>query len=357
MIQRQTFNKVIIALASFSSLFSWWIVQRAVTLNSSSDWTIVAVGLSVVLISISLIIVLVKNPATAELAVFCSLAASFPFAFQISHAISIIIAVLFATVAVRRIRRDFELNVKIDIWKSLRMGKGFLLGAFSLVLASQYYTDALKNIENKQLPRIEVGQTGGKIAMQIISSFNPSFEALRNEEMTVDDFILQSWEKQKEASFIQENDNLSEALIEQQLEKNGISLEQREILRSQAQEQIRQVQKGITDDNKELMLSEGRRQFSEMLGRDIVGTEKMSQVFSGIVDKKINDFFSPNPQFPERAKAYPMLVSTLLFFTMLSLTSVLWWLVVAIVAGIFAILKKIGVVKISWTTVEAETIE
>ena len=357
MIQRQTFNKIIITLASFSSLFSWWIVQRAVTSNSSSDWTIAAIGLSVVFISISLIIVLVKNPATAELVVFCSLAASFPFAFQISHAITVIIAILFAIVAVRRIRRDFELNVKIDIWKSLRMGKGFLLGAFSLVLASQYYADALKNIENKQLPHIEVGQTGGKIAMQIISSFNPGFAALQDEEITVDDFILESWEKQKQDGAVPGGDSTEQAFIEQQLDKNGVPSEEREILRLQAQERLKQMRDGMTEDNRDLILSEGRKQFSEMLGREIAGTEKMSEVFSGIVDKKINDFFSPNPQFPERAKAYPMLVSILLFLTMLSLTSILWWLVVAIVAGIFEIKKKIGVVKISWTTVEAETIE
>lgn len=344
-------------LASFSSLFSWWIVQRAVTLNSSSDWTIAAIGLSVVLISISMIMILVKNSAVAELMVFCSLVASLPFAFQISHAIAIIIAVLFATVAVRRIRRDFELNVKIDIWKSLRMGKGFLLGAFSLVLASQYYTDALKNIENKQLPRIEVGQTGGKIAMQVISSFNPGFAALQDEEITVDEFIMESWEKQKREDVTQDADIATQVLIDEQLDRSGALPEEREILRAQAQERLKHMRDGMTEDNKELVLSEGRKQFSEMLGRQIMGTEKMSEVFSGIVDKKINDFFSPNPQFPERAKAYPMLVSILLFFSMLSLTSVLWWLVVAIVAGIFAILKKIGVVKISWTTVEAETIE
>lgn len=357
MIQKKTLNRIIITLSSVVAIFSWWSADHAAAVGGL-QWLYVSItAFSILFVLLSLAIILLKNVATAEMLVFFTILACMLFTLHLSQLAIVVIASFFALTAVHRIRRDLELNVRIDIWKSLRMGKTFFLCAFSLLIAGQYYVNVLENNANKGVPNLDIGHVGGKITMQILSSFNPSFASLKNEEITVDDFIAESWQNQKDLLKEEGDNELSDALIEQQMEKNNIPVEQRDVLRSDTQNKLNQMRAAMVDDNETLALVEGRKQFAEMVGHDIRGDEKIADVFTGIMNKKINDFFTPNPQLPERAKTYPLFVSIILFISVFSMSSIAWWFAVAITVGIFRLLVRIGAVKVNTISVKAEIIE
>jgi hypothetical protein len=339
------------------AIFSWWSADHASAVEGLQWLYISMAAFSFLFVLLSLAIILLKNVATAELLVFFAILASMPFTLHLSQLAIVVIASFFALTAVHRIRRDLELNVRIDIWKSLRMGKTFFICAFSLLIAGQYYVNVLENSANKGVPDLDIGHVGGKMTMQILSSFNPSFASLKKEDITVDDFIMESWQNQKSLLKEDGNNNLSDALIDQQMEKSDVPVEQRDALRNDTRNRLNQVRAAMVDDNETLALVEGRKQFAEMVGHDIKGDEKIADVFTGIINKKINDFFAPNPQLPERAKAYPFFVSIILFISVFSLSSIAWWFAVAITVGIFRLLVRTGAVIVNTISVKAEIIE
>lgn len=357
MIQKKTLNKIVITLSSIVAIFSWWSTDHAAAVGGLQWLYISMAAFSVLFVLLSLAIILLKNVATAEMLVFFAILSCMPFTLKLSQLAIVVISSFFALTAVHRIRRDLELNVKIDIWKSLRMGKTFFLCAFSLLIAGQYYVNVLENSAIKGVPSLDIGHAGGKITMQILSSFNPSFASLKNEDITVDDFVTESWQNQKSLLKEEEGEELSNILIDQQMEKNNIPIEQRDALRNDTQNRLDQVRAAMADDNEALALIEGRKQFAEMVGHEVKGDEKIADVFTGIINKKINDFFTPDPQLPERVSAYPLFVSIILFISVFSMSSIVWWFAVSITVGIFRLLVRIGAVTINTISVKAEIIE
>lgn len=163
--------------------------------------------------------------------------------------------------------------------------------------------------------------------------------------ITVDQFIAQNQQEQLERTVSQsELDGYLGAAASEE-EKERIK---QEIL-GQAKSQL-EIQNSM-------LFEEGRKKFSEMSGTEIDGSEKLSDVFSEIINSKINDYFQPEASGNGLSKFLPIFVSLFLFLTIVSIGYFAAFFLIYLMSLIFYLLKKSGAIKITKVQTEAETME
>lgn len=249
-----------------------------------------------------------------------------------------------------------ELNVKVDLTKSLAMGRRFFIVAFVIVISGQYFFSIQKIDGEKRIPAFETGEITGRFTLKMMSLFNPTFKGVEKQDITVDEFILQAQKNQEIG--IQEGDiDLQTEKMIQQKVGNDIPLEQKEELKKQAREKVVAMQKDLSQNSSELVLIEGRKQLSQMVGRQLSGTEKMSEIFSGFIDKKINDYFKPVVAGEEKSKVLPALFAIVLALTIWPMGSFLSYFLILLAALVFWLFVRFGVVRITKIPIEMEIIE
>jgi len=107
----------------------------------------------------------------------------------------------------------------------------------------------------------------------------------------------------------------------------------------------------------QLVVQEGRNKFSEIAGTQLVGNEKVSDVLSSIVNRRINQFLGSGLSDSQQSSPLPFIMAIGLFLTVLplgSLLSTLWLLMIELVIWIFIKSKLITIAKVP---VEMEIIE
>lgn len=320
------------------AFFAWLSVRDAVILPDSSIWGVPIFLFSTYVILICLSSILFRDLILLELMLIGSLALSLIFAFAWLQLGAVLLGGYLVFIASRKIREDMELNIKINTWKSLQVGKSYLLIALSLVIAMQYYIVINNFSGEKKVPHFDVSFITKKIAIPFIAKVNPQFRALEDESLTVDQFILQSQENalQKTAALSAEN----EKLLDDSLPSNLTSV-QKEALKKQALEEFSGAQSKLVEKNKNLILLNGRTQFSDLAGVPIMGSEKISDLFTGLVSNKIDNYFNPKVEGEKKNTTFSMILAAVLFLTIYPLGSVLsisWFALVIFV--IFVLLKS-----------------
>jgi hypothetical protein len=132
---------------------------------------------------------------------------------------------------------------------------------------------------------------------------------------------------------------------------------QKEELKRQAQRNFSDAKDSMSKKNQELILSVGRKQLSDMIGQPVNGNEKISDIFAGLINKKLNDYFRSPIGENGKTSAFPLILAVILFLTIYPIGGVLsigWFLVVKL---IFKVLLKFNVVNIKRIPVEKEIME
>ena len=93
-----------------------------------------------------------------------------------------------------------------------------------------------------------------------------------------------------------------------------------------------------------------------MVGQNITGNEKIADVFAGLIDKKINDFFQPKITGDLHSSLYSYIVAVILFLTIWPLGTIMAFLWFLIVILVFKIFVYTGLVEIKTVTVQREMI-
>ena len=309
---RKILSIILASLAMLLACLSWWSVGRAIQSANSFTWATAVSCFSLLFIVLSLSMVLIREILSVELLLIGVAAASFFFVFVFWQLAFVLLGLVFLFWGMKRVRRDMELNVKIDLWKSLQMGRSLLIIGFAIVITSQYYFTIQKADGPKIVPHFETGSLVGTLSTKIMAFVNPDFKALQQNGITVDEFILQT-----------------------------------------QQNQTGNVPGAYTD----LVLQQGRAQLSQMTGENLNGSEKMSDVFSGFIDKKIDDYFSPSVENPNASKALPFIMSAILFFTIWPIGSFVSIFLILIAWLIFLVFVRLGFVTIRKIPVEMEVLE
>ena len=334
------------------AFFSWLSIKNAVVIPDSSTWLVPGILFSIYFILVCLNSLLFRNVLLLELVLVSSLIFSLLFAFSWLQVGAIFLGAYFIFLASRKMRNDMDLNIKINIWKSLQTGRSYLLIAFSLMITMQYFVVINNFGGEKKVPHLDVSFVTKKIAIPFISSISPQFKMLKDDSSTVDQFILQSQKNLfNDNSLSSENEELINSKIPENL-----TPAEKEALKTQAIKSFADAQSQLSQENRELILSSGRRQFSEMTGVAIIGNEKISDVFTGLVSHKIDTYFNQEVSAGGKEYVFSMILAVVLFLTIYPLGSLLsiFWL--AIVELIFFILLKLKLLKIEIITVSKESL-
>ena len=323
---------LILLLLVFSYLL-WRSVDRAIFVEEASVWKAPIAWTSLFFFTLTLSIFLIKERTAYLLAIVFSILMGFVFSFSGFHLLILILAIILVLVAEGKMRDDFLERLKINLGKNIRVGSTFVILALSLAIASQYYFQTKDLATEKYLPRFEVGRQTSGLVLKVVSNFMPQARDLGDPEMTVDQFLLNLYKKQN-----------SNSLLEAQLK----SLSPAERLLAE---------KVMNSAEENPVLSEGRKKLTQLALRNVSGSEKISDVFSEIVNKKISGYFMPNLKGEEGSSVFSAIVAAVLFLTVYSLGSFLRLFWIPLIKIIFFIFKKSGLITVVNIPAEKEIIE
>ena len=333
--------------------FSWFSVYNIPKLSGLDAWILSIIFFSLYVISMCLAAILVRQEVAMEIVIFVSFFLSLIFAFSLWHFIVIMLSILLMLAALRNIRKDLDLNIKVDLWKSLYTGKFKMILALVLIISSQYFFMINGTNGQKFVPKLDFSSVTSRLIQPILVMLNPNFKSVQKDGLTVDQFIIQS--QQKNTDDAVSNQSLMEEMVDQQIPKN-LPAEQQTTLKQQALQQIADSKNQLSQKNNELVLQEGREQLSQMVGHNMDGDEKIADVFAGLIDKKLNDFFQPRISGDSQSSSYSYILTAILFLTIwpLALIMSLFWFTIVLVA--FKLFICLGLVEITTVTVQREMI-
>lgn len=311
---------------------SWMTVDWAINIPTSSTWLIPMVYCLLFFIALALGAILIKNKTILFLALAVSFLGSLYFAFSFWHALILIFCFFLALAGIERISSDFNHNIKFSITKSVRTGKTLIILALSIAITSQYYAEVRNTDKVNIIPKFEMGE----VVNQILPMIYPDLKNNIEDDLTVDEFILEM-SKQNADSFLQDT-----------LENSGASSKNLGINETQMAQ--------IIESNQDKIIDQQRKSFAKIAGIPLSGEEKISDVFSEMINNRISEFFSPSLQ-KNSLPILPWIASLILFLTVVSLGSLFGSLAGYLVAFIFWLMRKANLVKVSKVMVEMEVIE
>ena len=338
-------------LSAFGTFFS---VYRAIKIVDSSTWLVPMIWVSLFVISICLASIFVRQKLEIEIVVAISFLLSLIFAFSLWHFVILIFCLLLVLSGLRNIRSDLDLNVKISLWKSLYTGKFKLIFAISLLICSQYFF-IVKNMGTQvKVPKFDISGVSEKLVGPILGFVNPNFAAASAQNLTVDQFIVQS-QQGSSNQFSTSDNSIEQQSIDDQIPQN-LPDDQKLALEQQAMAQYSGAKNQVTQKNSQLVLQEGRLQLSNEVGQPLNGSEKISTVFANLINNRISSFFNPGISGNSQSALFPFILSLVLMLTIWpigSVLSLLWFLIIVLVFKIFVCY---GLVEIRKITVEREMI-
>ena len=323
---------IIVGLGVVFGVASWLSVERAINVENSSTWLVPAIWFSLFYIVLALGAIVVKDKVILIPFLAVGFFSSLIFTFSFWHIALLVFSFLFVFLAVERIAKDTKLNIKLDITKSVHTGKTMLILALSIAITSQYYFELKNTNKINIIPKFETSDA----VSQILPMMYPDLKEDEKSDLTVDEFILEMSKKGADGMLgnILESQGLNEKNI-------GVSEDQ---------------MKKIIESDQDMILTEGRENFSQIAGIHLTGQEKIADVFSQMINNKINEFFSRN--FKEDNLPFlPFIASVILFLTVASIGSFLGSIAGYLTAFIFWLLRKIKLIQISKVMVEVEIVE
>ncbi len=353
---RKKIELILGSLTIVCAFFSWWSVAQILKVAGASSWTTSIIFFMLLWVFICLDIALFEDIVFLELLLFGSLLLGIIFTGSFWHIAGVFISGYFLFLASRKIRRDFELNVKIDFLKSLRSGKVLMILAISLAISAQYFSYVSQLNGQILIPRIETSGISGKIVPKILSLIEPNFKVLENENLTIDDLILQIQKSQSLNQDSQVTNSSIAQIVQQEMENQNISPNSREQFTAQVGNQLNTLNARIKNDEQAVIMKESRQQLSTLVGREVQGSEKASDVISQLIAKKIENIFTPNIIGKQRSSSIAIVLAGILFFTVFSIGSLLSVVSFLLSWMIFSNLVRFGLVVIKTVTVEKEVI-
>lgn len=328
---------ILLAALITVSFFAFWSVERALRVPAASVWAAPIVWFSLLFIFLCLNIALVKEKRILCIAAFFSLSTSLIFSPNFWQFPVILFGWLLLLAASARIRGDIEYGKKIKLWRSLRFGKSYIYFALALAISGQYYFSVKDWPAQKLIPNFNLSGVTDYLAPKILSAVSPDLSASVDGEMTVDNFILQ--------------------MQKSQLDQAGYSPEK---LAKLPPDQRAAIQKQIDAEmgsNQDMAMEESRKKFSELAGRPVDGSEKVSLIFLEIINGKMNSYLNPGNISADTLPIAAPIATLILFLTVVSLGWLLVIFLVPAVAGIFWILVQAKLILISKVSAEVEIIE
>lgn len=246
------------------------------------------------------------------------------------------------------IAQDLADHLRFRFARSVRTGTFFFVLGLSLALSSGYYVFLKSTSWEELVPRFRVGEEMTQIIFKVAGVVNPSFAELSQGDATVDEFLLSLEKNKKETDVNPEGPQDISGPADSGMDIPpvvSLFLQERGIILSSDvnREKI----------EREIFLLSGREQIATLVGQPVRGDEKISDVLSLALQRKLIALLKGEKTTEHVASpAVPFFLALLLFFTLLSLISLLSILCVAGAGLLFSGLLLIGWLKLD--TIPAE---
>jgi hypothetical protein len=352
-------NILIYTLFGFSiilAFFSWKSTADAISQDGSNEWVAPVIFFSLFFVCFYLSLALIRNLLTLNILVAICLFSSFFFVFEKWHLLLILAGFLLTVSGAYRIHRDMNLNIKINLAKTLTTGKHLILIGFALVLSGQYFFIVKNQDFEKIIPQFINSKYSDIFISKIISILNPEYQKISQEEITVDQFIIQTQQSKAQEA---KSELISEDQIKESIEKMGtnFSSSAKNEIKENLKNNLESVNNKLLENNEKMILEESRKKMEQMVGRELSGNEKISEIFNDIINKKIVDYFRPEIKSEHGVSLLPLILSIMLFLTIVPFGSVINILWIISVKIIFWIIVKTRIITITRNIVEVERIE
>ncbi len=264
------------------------------------------------------------------------------------HLLFSLIAILFAFMAARFIQGETDERLHFHFFRSARAGQFALVFGLSLTLSSSFFY-LMKDASWERLaPRFQLGGHFSTFVVKGTAYLYPEVRSALNEGTTVDRFLSNirsdqgALAEQGEAMKKTDTDFFALPSVVEYLKKNGYD---ETLLRS--------------DETAEtLFLASGRNQLSTLVGRPVSGDERIADVFSLAVERRIAALLHDGKSLERLpSAALPFILSILLFLTLLPLGSLLGPLWILFAAGLFSLAVMCRILRIVRRQKEQETLE
>lgn len=299
-----------------SAFLCWFFLYRAVTVPDASVWGAPIASFFILLVVFYMCTVLVRRTAYLGLVLAASLLLSLVFAATPLHFAFLMLSAGIAYYAMRNIRESLGLSIRLSFFNSFMNGRSYLVLALIVAITSQYYALVSRGGREVNLPTFEVSKDVSYFLGKLYGHVNPKYSFFSSaREMTVDKFILQN---------------------------QTVVLPGQDPVRSAAEAGA--------------VLEKGRKQLSELSGKQLAGSEQVAEVFVDFATRKINDYFAVGIARSSKSSPIPLFLTCVLFLTLLPVATIVGYagtLFSVLLCG--AMLKK-GVIVKKIKRVQAESL-
>jgi len=227
------------------------------------------------------------------------------------HSALVICSILLLFLSTRLIQAEIENRIRFHFFRNVRSGSFLFMLGLSLALSSFYFASIEKESWEELVPRFSVGEGAATVVFKTVAYLYPAWKNLADEGMTVDGFLL-SLEKDGSMSSsispqyqnIQRSNGEIPTLLSEYIKRGALQSGDGRVL------------------SQELALQAGREQIALLIGRPVVGDEKIADVFSLAIQYKIITALSGEQATRHFSPIIvPVLLAVLLFLTLIPLGS------------------------------------
>jgi len=338
-------DSIVSGAVVIASFFAWRSVERALTVSGASDWIAPIVWFFVVCATLALFFIIVSKRSIVLPILALSLLSSIFFVLHPVHVASVVFAFLLLFLAYGCVQRDLRLSLVIRVLYSTRIGMRMATVAFVIVLTSQYFWTVRTLPAEAVLPAVKSGVLTSLAVESVLRVMDPSLHDVDARRMTVDEFFLTV-----QRSRVGTEDLLAQipSVATSREEMKDISPEGTDIL-LRLDQKLRMAKEGNVVALEPLLVAQARKNLSDALGSELIGSEKIADVLADYLKTKTFSAIGARERQP-LSLPVSVTLALLLFITALSIGTLVRAAGEVVAAVLFAFLRRIGCVTI--TTVQ-----
>jgi hypothetical protein len=329
-------------LAVVASYISWWSIAEAVQNAQASNILAPLFFISLMMVFLGVCFVIIRDKKNLTGLVVVVLLQSVWFAPNAWHMGLLTIAVILTMGGVLKIQDELRERLQLHIIYSLRRGFSPIILSFALIFGSVYFAQIKELPTESLIPKIELGKRTENLVYSFLGSINPQLSSLQQESITLDDFLNNITQGQIE----QQAGTAKRDMVDEILQRRGLQEDQRH----EVEQFVDANMKSAMQAEQDRTLEQGRKQFSELAGVPLTGSEDIKSVFSLILNNKVQSFALEQTLSEGSKLALPLIITLILFVAIMPIASLLkyvWFVFSAAFVRLFIRLHWLKVHKIS----------
>lgn len=330
-----------------SATWTWYAVAQSIMRDGIGNWLVSGIAVSIMAVMIIMIMLL----AAQQSHVFIVIVLIFASALFFVQGIVIFVAIMTAIIATfsmsRSVRASMNDHIRIRVFTHAHAGIGRMVTALALMISAVFYTTIIeRDAATLMLSHGLHATITGPVARMVLPP--PLAHGTgANGEVTVDDFIAQilsSGTAQSSAG----GENISLKFLENYAGAVNQRLKGMMPLTSMSTADAQPLSS--------IVLAQARTSLAQELNMSLTGTEPVADVFVQSLEQQIQSFAERNI-LPEGYKFSKALAGVVAFFLFLSIgwigsfIKILW---IWSAQGLFAFLRKVGMIQIVLVSTQKE---